>query len=80
MPAHIRLSAVTDAVVTLTLDRPEKKNAPSIALRDEVTAALGALAADTHVKLTQREAGAVEQIRRATSVAAIMLAGCNLNG
>ena len=50
MPEHIRLSPVTAAVVTLTLDRPEKKNALSIALRDEVTAALGALAADPQVK------------------------------
>ena len=51
MPAHLRLSPVTDAVVTLTLSRPEKKNALSIALRDEVTAALGALAADAQVKV-----------------------------
>jgi enoyl-CoA hydratase len=51
MPEHVRLSPVTNDVVTLTLDRPEKKNALSIALRDEVTTALGALAADPQVKV-----------------------------
>lgn len=51
MLEQIRLSPVTDAVVTLTLNRPEKKNALSIALRDEVTAALGALAANPQVKM-----------------------------
>lgn len=50
MPEHTRLSPVTDVVVTLTLARPGKKNALSIALREEVTAALGALAADAQVK------------------------------
>ena len=36
---------VTDGVVTVTLNRPEKKNALSIALRDEVSDAFDALAA-----------------------------------
>ncbi len=51
MREHVRLSPVTNEVVTLTLARPEKKNALSIALRDEVTTALGALAADPQVKV-----------------------------
>jgi enoyl-CoA hydratase/carnithine racemase len=38
------------ATATLTLDRPEKKNALSVALRDEVTAALADLAADERLK------------------------------
>jgi len=38
------------AVVTLTLDRPEKRNALSIALRDGISDALGALAEDEGVK------------------------------
>lgn len=38
--------AAADGVVTLTMNRPEKKNALSIALRDEITAALQRLAAD----------------------------------
>ncbi len=40
-----------DGVTVLTLNRPEKKNALSIALRDEVTAALQRLAADETVKV-----------------------------
>src|ERR1700680_3797451 len=35
-----------DGVAVLTLDRPEKRNALSIALRDEMSAALDVLAAD----------------------------------
>ena len=40
MPDQIRISARTTGVATLTLARPEKKNALSIALRDEVSDAL----------------------------------------
>src|SRR5262245_56358359 len=40
-----------DAVACVTLNRPAKKNALSIALRDEVTAALGRLAADEGVRV-----------------------------
>jgi enoyl-CoA hydratase len=43
-------SAVEDGVVTLTLNRPDKRNALSIALRDEISDALDALAADDDVK------------------------------
>lgn len=43
-------SAPDDGVVTLTLDRPDKKNALSIALRDEVSDALDDLAGDDAVK------------------------------
>lgn len=37
-------------VAVITLNRPEKKNALSIALRDEVTALIGGLSADRSVK------------------------------
>jgi enoyl-CoA hydratase/carnithine racemase len=43
-------TAPEDGVVTLTLNRPDKKNALSIALRDEVSDALDELAADDTVK------------------------------
>lgn len=43
-------TVVADHVVLLTLERPEKRNALSIALRDEVTAKLAELAADETVK------------------------------
>lgn len=48
---NIRVSPAAAGVATLTLDRPDKRNALSIALRDEVTAALAALAADPAVKV-----------------------------
>ena len=48
MPTHIRITVAT-GVATITLARPEKKNALSIALRDEVSDALAALAADAAV-------------------------------
>ncbi len=51
MPEHILVSEPTDAVVTLTLNRPQKKNALSIALRDEVSDALDAIAKDERVKV-----------------------------
>ncbi len=41
----------TDGVVTLTLNRPQRKNALSIALRDEMSAHLDALAVDEDVKV-----------------------------
>ena len=43
-------TAPDDGVVTLTLNRPDKKNALSIALRDEVSDALDELADDDAVK------------------------------
>ena len=43
-------TAPDDGVVTLTLNRPDKKNALSIALRDEVSDALDDLAGDDAVK------------------------------
>jgi enoyl-CoA hydratase len=39
-----------DAVATLTLNRPEKRNALSVQLRDEISDALDALAADPAIK------------------------------
>jgi enoyl-CoA hydratase len=50
MPEWIDLAAPADGVARLTLRRPERKNALSIALRDEVTAALAALGADEAVR------------------------------
>ena len=49
MPEHILLERPAAGVAWLTLNRPEKRNALSIALRDEVTAALQALASDEEV-------------------------------
>jgi enoyl-CoA hydratase/carnithine racemase len=43
-------SPVDDGIVTLTLNRPEKRNALSIALRDEISDALDELAGDDKVK------------------------------
>jgi enoyl-CoA hydratase/carnithine racemase len=37
VPSLVDVSAAHDAGVTVTLDRPEKKNALSIALRDELS-------------------------------------------
>lgn len=45
------VSEPASSVVTLTLNRPEKKNALSIALRDAVSDALGALGTDERVKV-----------------------------
>jgi enoyl-CoA hydratase/carnithine racemase len=51
MPALVLVSDPTDGVATLTLNRPEKKNALSIAVRDEFTDALDAFARDDAVKV-----------------------------
>jgi enoyl-CoA hydratase len=51
MSANIQVSAVEDGVATITLARPEKKNALSIALRDEVTDAVAALTRDEAAKV-----------------------------
>ncbi len=48
--ALVQVSDAADGVVTVTLNRPEKKNALSIAVRDEVADALDALAADDRVR------------------------------
>jgi enoyl-CoA hydratase/carnithine racemase len=50
MPEYILLTEPEGGVVWLTLNRPEKWNALSIALRDEVSDALDALASDEEVK------------------------------
>lgn len=50
MPELILLTRPEGGVVRLTLNRPEKKNALSIALRDEISAALEVLARDEEVK------------------------------
>ncbi|HTF35428.1 MAG TPA: enoyl-CoA hydratase/isomerase family protein [Myxococcota bacterium] len=51
MPDLLLRSAPEDAVARLTLHRPERKNALSIALRDEISDALSALAANPEVKI-----------------------------
>ena len=50
MPTHIRVTNSSTGVATITLVRAEKKNALSIALRDEVSDAIEALGRDTDVK------------------------------
>jgi enoyl-CoA hydratase/carnithine racemase len=47
----ITISATTDAAVTITMDRPDKKNALSIAMRDQISDALDGLASDEAVKV-----------------------------
>lgn len=49
--SFIHVSGPDGGITTIGLDRPEKKNALSIALRDELTAALAGLAADERVKV-----------------------------
>jgi enoyl-CoA hydratase/carnithine racemase len=44
--SFLRVEGPVDAVAAITLERPERKNALSIALRDEITDALARLAAD----------------------------------
>jgi len=50
MTALIQVSGGSTGVATITLARPEKKNALSIALRDEVSEAVDAFGRDTAVK------------------------------
>ena len=47
----LEISSSEDAVATIVLNRPEKKNALSIALRDEFTAALDTIANDGTTKV-----------------------------
>jgi enoyl-CoA hydratase len=51
VPELIEVIGPADGVATLTLNRPERKNALSIQLRDEVSDALDALAADDALKV-----------------------------
>jgi enoyl-CoA hydratase/carnithine racemase len=46
-----RLDRPSSAVAVLTLDRPERRNALSVALRDEIFDRLGALGADDELKV-----------------------------
>jgi enoyl-CoA hydratase len=50
MHEFIIVDGPADGVATITLNRPEKKNALSIALRDEISDALAALADDPGLK------------------------------
>jgi enoyl-CoA hydratase/carnithine racemase len=47
----LEISSSDDAISTIVLNRPEKKNALSIALRDEFTAALDSIASDGTTKV-----------------------------
>lgn len=47
----LRVERPDPTIAVLTLDRPERRNALSVALRDEITEALGALAVDDEVKV-----------------------------
>jgi enoyl-CoA hydratase/carnithine racemase len=51
MPPLVLVSGPADGVTTLTLNRPEKKNALSIAVRDEFSDALEALTRDDATKV-----------------------------
>ncbi len=51
MSHQVQVTDCVDGVVTVTLDRPERKNALSIALRDEVSDRLMALANDESVRV-----------------------------
>jgi enoyl-CoA hydratase/carnithine racemase len=51
VPELIQVTGPADGVARITLDRPAKKNALSIQLRDEVSDALDVLAADENVKV-----------------------------
>lgn len=50
MPDFILVGTTPDGIATITLNRPDKKNALSIALRDEVSDAIDVLTADPGVK------------------------------
>ena len=50
MTDHVVVAPTVDGVATITLNRPEKRNALSIVVRDLVSDALDALAADDEVK------------------------------
>jgi len=50
MSQFVRVSEIDEGVVTVVLDRPDKKNALSIALRDEVSDALDEIAPDDRVR------------------------------
>jgi enoyl-CoA hydratase len=51
MPPLLRIDRPSLPVAVLTLDRPDKRNALSIALRDEISDALEALGADEELKV-----------------------------
>src|ERR1019366_1810532 len=50
MGEFVQVSEVEEGVVSVVLDRPQKKNALSIALRDEMSDALDLIAADDAVR------------------------------
>jgi len=50
VPEHLIVDGPEGGVAVLTLNRPDKKNALSVALRDEIAVALAGLASDDRVK------------------------------
>ena len=51
MSELVILSTITNGIATLTLNRPEKKNSLSIALREEISDALQRLSADEDLRV-----------------------------
>ena len=51
MPEYILISKIENGICTISLNRPEKKNALSIALRDELTDALNGIAGNLDAKV-----------------------------
>lgn len=51
IPVVLQIDGPRDGVTTLTLDRPEKKNALSVELRDRISDALDALASDEDTRV-----------------------------
>jgi len=51
MPEHLVLDRPESTIAVLTLDRPDRKNALSIALRDEISDALDELTGDPELKV-----------------------------
>jgi enoyl-CoA hydratase/carnithine racemase len=49
--AHVTVTDPADGVAVLTIERPDKKNALSIAVRDEMSDSLDRLATDENVKV-----------------------------
>ena len=62
----VLVAAADDGIATVTLNRPEKKNALSIALRDEMSDALDAIASDDAVRVVV-----------ITGAGSVFSAGCN---
>ena len=51
MSKLLQISPIANGICTITLDRPKKKNALSIALRDEIASTLNGLASNPELKV-----------------------------